>query len=76
MLTRVAERFVEQPGEGFGFCGALASRLSDLRDILEVALRLSGHPIWLRKQIKMRAARRSWYKNRFGGMMTSPLTLV
>ena len=50
--------------------------LSDLRNILEVALRLSGHPIWLLKKIKMRAATRSWYKNRFGGMMTSPLTLV
>src|SRR6266446_8146753 len=33
-LTRCAERFVEQPSEGFGFCGVLAPRLIRLQGCL------------------------------------------
>src|SRR5947209_7874798 len=32
-------------------------------------------PTWMRRQIKTRATRKSWY-NRFGAMMTSPLTIM
>jgi hypothetical protein len=40
--TRFAERFVDQPGEGFGFCGALASRLIRLKGCLGGGARIVG----------------------------------
>jgi hypothetical protein len=50
--------------------------LSGFRDVLEVALGLSGHSTWMSRQIKTRATRRIWYHNRFGAMTTFPLTMV
>src|SRR5215831_13302233 len=62
------------PVKGLGALERWGRSLSSLRDILVVALGWSDHPTWMRRQIKTRATRRSWYNNRFGVMMTSPLT--
>jgi hypothetical protein len=46
-----------------------------------VALGLSGHPTWMRRQIKTRATRRSWYNNpttlsRFDMTVSTPYALL
>ena len=43
-LTRFAERFVDQPSEGFGFCGALTLRLVRLKGCLGGGAGVVGPP--------------------------------
>jgi hypothetical protein len=48
------------PGKGLGSLERLRRSLSGLRDLCSVVLGVSGHQIWMRRQINTRAINRSW----------------